>query len=138
MRFDESDWYKGTILDVIPHQTSNSTDTFTASSNYYTLQIEYEDGSVESEVYPAEGIILMPQQQTTQQKYHVSFGNTPLEAWGNLLITLGLIDEVTYEKAQLNVCLQRQRRFTEAEDRLKQLQHQRRQAKLRHKQKKMG
>ncbi len=100
VRFDESDWYKGTILDVIPHQTSNSTDTFTASSNYYTLQIEYEDGSVESEVYPAEGIILMPQQQTTQQKYHVSFGNTPLEAWGNLLITLGLIDEVTYEKAR--------------------------------------
>lgn len=139
VRFDEADWYRGTILDVIPHQTSSKIiQSFTTTSNYYSLQIEYEDGSVETEVFPAEGIILIPQQQPTRQKNHLSYGNTPLEAWGNLLITFGLIDEVTYQKAQVNVSLQQQKRLTEAEDRLKQLQHQRRQAKLRHKQKKMG
>lgn len=137
VRFDENDWYNGIILDVVKKPTTA------------VLKIQYEDGSVEEEAYPAEGIVLIQEKveeeddddDTTfpiphkDENVYTAYGNSPLEAWGRILVTFGLIDEITLDKALNNLIMEREKRLSEAELRLKNLQIQRKQAKMRHKMK---
>lgn len=53
---DEAGWYEGTVVGVILNKSPNSSSE--GSKTSFTLQIEYDNGEVEEETYPGEGIRL--------------------------------------------------------------------------------
>jgi hypothetical protein len=66
------------------------------------------------------------------------YGKSPLEAWGKVLTQLGLIDEVIAEHAFDALMDVRKSSLKQAKERLKNLQLQRKHAKIRHKQRQQG
>ena len=63
------------------------------------------------------------------------FGSTPLEAWANALIKLGLIDEVMYETALESIAVARVDSMNEVKEKMETLKRQRQEARARQLQK---
>ena len=66
------------------------------------------------------------------------FGTTPLEAWANALVKLGLIDEIMYEKALKSIASARVEGINEVKDKMEALRRQRQEARARQAQKQKG
>ena len=66
------------------------------------------------------------------------YGKSPLEAWGKVLTQLGLIDEIIADHAFDALINVRKKSLDQAKERLKNLQLQRKHAKMRHKQRQLG
>ena len=63
------------------------------------------------------------------------YGTTPLEAWANALIKLGLIDELMYERALDSIAAARVEGVNEVKEKMEILKRQRQEARARHVQK---
>ncbi|KAL7522117.1 hypothetical protein ACHAWX_006804, partial [Stephanocyclus meneghinianus] len=123
--FDDSKLYEGKIIKV----ASNAKKSM-ASKSLFSISILYDDGVTENTTYPDPDIYLYPpgcppiqQDNGWVTELHGKpvcsvLANTPLEAWGKTLLSLGLIDEIIYEEALKTVQKSREEGLSEARDRI--------------------
>eukprot|EP00804_Cyclotella_cryptica_P004728 CCRYP_016229-RA/>CCRYP_016229-RA protein AED:0.01 eAED:0.01 QI:584/1/1/1/0.8/0.83/6/4255/1383 len=125
VRFDDSKLYEGNITKVASNAKKS-----TASKSVFSISILYDDGVMEHTTYPDPDIYLYPpgcppiqQDSGWVTELHGKpvcsvLANTPLEAWGKTLLSLGLIDEIIYEEALKTAQKSREEGLLEARERI--------------------
>ncbi|KAI2502950.1 hypothetical protein MHU86_11537 [Fragilaria crotonensis] len=102
VKYERNQWYSGTIVDV--DETANGETE---------ISVQYDDGSTERAIYPDSDITLFPpgsQYESLENgKLNVTEMNgkpvttviatSAIQAWGQALLAMGLLDEITLECA---------------------------------------
>lgn len=109
-RFDENQYYMGTIVEV--NKIADGGGKAKKIDEKFTITIRYDDGTEEHAEFPDPDIQLFlqgtdPDIDPNDGRVELNklngkpvvsvIGLTPLEAWGRVLIKLGLIDEIMHE-----------------------------------------
>ncbi|CAJ1952558.1 unnamed protein product, partial [Cylindrotheca closterium] len=106
VRFENDLFYYGTIETVL----EKSEDNKKRRKSAFEISIQYDDGSMEETTYPDPDIsIVMPGyddeldhdnidlKELKGKPVHTAIGKSPLEAWGQVIQKLGLVDEFVVE-----------------------------------------
>eukprot|EP00934_Nitzschia_sp_Nitz4_P004114 Nitzschia sp. Nitz4//scaffold47_size129522//67235//74024//NITZ4_003555-RA/size129522-augustus-gene-0.109-mRNA-1//1//CDS//3329552812//4104//frame0 len=117
VRFDQDQFYYGTIIDADENGAGGGDDDTDdgKSKSAVDIVIRYDDGSTEDAFFPDPDIsLVMPGNEMDADgnveltELHgkpvtCTVGRTPLEAWSNCLIQLGMVDEIIVEQAMAAV-----------------------------------
>ena len=153
VQFDSNVWYGGYVIKVNPVEDSlvetqkKETRTASVSKNVnlkFSVQIMYDDGAKEEALYPDPDIVLMPPGseemsegcETDVREIHgkpvtTAIGKTPLEAWGQTLVKLGLIDETIVESSLHAMIASRLESIEEAKEKVRAQKKQRQEQRAR-------
>lgn len=159
VRFEDGLWCRGTIKKATKKtQIQESKDkkvgknvSKNKNKDNFTISIAYDDGMKEDICFPDPDVMLIaPGSEGIDdgRTIHVSdvqgkpvtsvYGKSPMEAWANAMIKMGMIDEIMYEKALESIEVARLEGIREAKEKLEILKRQRHEAKARYIQKQKG
>jgi len=154
VRFEGDIWYHGTISGVNmkkeeaePEKKKRGARSKKGKKGLFNVTINYDDGMTEEVTYPDSDVVLVAPgsesigggilnvTEVIGSPVTSVHGKTPLEAWANALIKIGLIDEVMYEKALESISTARIEGVNEVKGRMEALKKQRQEARARQLQK---
>ena len=149
VRFDQENWYGGTIIKVTKNsheKDASSTNKKTGKKKQFSIKIQYDDGAKEETCFPDPDILLLPpgSEETGEgctldikmlkgKSVKSVIGTSPIEAWGKLLIEFGLIDEIMLESSMEALEDARKESLADIRERVDGKQKQRQKDKEKHK-----